>query len=98
MRLGVLVVDLQRLFGNALRVIVRIATEVECGELGAHFGRLRIGGDGFLERRLGAFRVALRLEVPRNQEIVVGVGGCLRERNAWQREKQRRAGSDGRDA
>jgi hypothetical protein len=60
---------------------------MECRELGSDFGRLRIRRDGFLERRLGALRVALRLEMPGDQKVVIRVGRCLGERDARKREQ-----------
>jgi hypothetical protein len=41
--------------------------------LGPHLGRLGIGGSGAIERRPGAFDVAVGFEPSSQQEFVVGV-------------------------
>jgi hypothetical protein len=71
MRLGVVVVKLERFFGDALRIVCGIATEEERCELCAHLCGSRIGSDPFFKCRLRTLRIPLRLEMTRDQELVV---------------------------
>ena len=90
MRFGVRVVEYERLFSNPLSGVGRIAAQMQRRELRAHFRRLRISRDGFLELRLRAFRVARRLEMACEEKVEVGVGRGLTENGAGKRERQRR--------